>query len=47
MGEIVSVNTHDLFFIDCIDRQTAPKVICAFIDNGYGQQPAGFNWIES
>jgi hypothetical protein len=30
-----------------VDRQTAAEVICAFIDNGGGERPLGFNWVEN
>jgi hypothetical protein len=30
-----------------VDRSTAAKAISAFIDHGTGEQPPGFNWIET
>ena len=30
-----------------VDRSTAAKAISAFIDHGSGEQPPGFNWIET
>jgi hypothetical protein len=30
-----------------VDRQTAAQVISTFVENGDGQQPFGFNWIET
>lgn len=29
-----------------IDRQTAVRAVSAFIDNGDGARPSGFNWLE-
>jgi hypothetical protein len=30
-----------------VDRSTAAKAISTFIDHGTGEQPPGFNWIET
>jgi hypothetical protein len=30
-----------------VDRQTAAQIVSTFVENGDGQQPSGFNWIET